>query len=69
MTQSADRTDTDRLAAFWRNVKRMRALQCGYFKHRNTETLTASKEAEKIVDRWVDALGVRFGELGETGEK
>lgn len=62
MTQPAERTDTERLAAFWRTVKRMRALQCAYFKSREPETMRQAKEAEAVVDRWVDALGARFGE-------
>lgn len=62
MTQPAERTDTERLAAFWRTVKRMRALQCAYFKSRDPETMRQAKDAEAVVDRWVDALGARFGE-------
>ncbi len=57
MTQPAERTDTERLAVFWRIVKRTRALQCAYFKRRDPETIRQAKEAEALVDRWVDALG------------
>lgn len=62
MTGPAERTDTERLAVFWRTVKRMRALQCAYFKSREPETMKQAKDAEAVVDRWVDALGARFDE-------
>lgn len=56
------RTDTDWLAAFWRCVKRMRALQCSYFESRDWQLLTAARIAEQSVDRWLEALENRFGE-------